>query len=49
MAVRPMAGIEAEKQTSYSEVAEALRKLKQANPAAAVGLKILRLSELAES
>ena len=47
--MRPMAGIEADKPASYSEVAEAVRKLKQANPGAAVGLKILRPSELSDN
>jgi hypothetical protein len=35
-----------DKPTSYSEAAQALRKLKQENPAKAASLKILRLSEL---
>ena len=48
MSERAMVSKEGEKPTSYSEVAESLRKLKQANPGAAVGLKILRLSELSE-
>ena len=46
MTVRAVAGIEGGRPTSYTEAAEALRKLKLANPAAAAGLKILRLSEL---
>ncbi|MBS1132493.1 MAG: uncharacterized protein H6R16_3495, partial [Proteobacteria bacterium] len=43
--VQPVPGIEAEKPATYSEAAQALRKLKQENPAKAAGLKILRLSE----
>ena len=42
-------GNEEGKATNYSEAAEALRKLKQENPAQARGLKILRRSELPES
>jgi hypothetical protein len=49
MAEHAMVSTEGEKPTSYSEVAESLRKLKQANPAQAAGLKILRLSELSEN
>lgn len=49
MAVSPLAGTEEAKPTSYTEAAEALRKLKQENPAQAAGLKILRLSELSQS
>lgn len=40
-----MAGAEP---TSYTEAAEALRKLKRENPAQAAGLKVLRLSELSQ-
>ena len=43
--VQPVPGIEADKPATYSEAAQALRKLKQENPAKAAGLKILRLSE----
>ena len=46
LTVQPVPGIEAGKPTIYSEAAQALRKLKQENPAKAAGLKILRLSEL---
>jgi hypothetical protein len=50
LTVQPVPGIEAHKPTSYSEAAQALRKLKQQNPAKAAGLKILRLvSEVRES
>ena len=42
-------GVEAGKAVSYSEAAQALRKLKQEDPARAGGLKILRLSELSEA
>jgi hypothetical protein len=46
--VRPVAGIQAGQPTNYSEAAQALRRLKQENPAQARGLKILRLSELSQ-
>ena len=46
LTVQPVPGIEAGKPTIYSEAAQALRKLKQENPAKAAGLKILRLSEV---
>jgi hypothetical protein len=49
MTERAMVSSEGEKPTSYTEVAESLRKLKQANPAQAMGLKILRPSELSEN
>jgi hypothetical protein len=48
MTVQPVSGIEEGKTASYSEAAQALRKLKQQNPAQAAGLNILRLSELSE-
>lgn len=47
LTVQSLPGIEAGKSTTYSEAAQALRKLKQENPAQAGGLKILRLSEIA--
>ena len=46
LTVQPVPGIEAGKPASYSEAAQALRKLKQENPAKAAGWKILRRSEL---
>ena len=46
LTVQPVPGIEDGKPTIYSEAAQALRKLKQENPAKAAGLKILRLSEV---
>jgi hypothetical protein len=46
LTVQPLPGSEAGKPASYSEVAQALRKLKHEDPARATGLKILRLSEL---
>jgi hypothetical protein len=46
LSVQPVPGIEAGKPASYSEAAQALRKMKQEDPAKAGGLKILRLSEL---
>ena len=46
LTVEPVPGIEGDKPTIYSEAAQALRKLKQHDPAKAAGLKILRLSEL---
>jgi hypothetical protein len=49
LAVQPVAGIEADRPMSYSEAAQALQKVKQADPAKAAGLKILRLSELSEA
>ena len=42
----PFSPIEGGKPVIYSEAAEALRKLKQHDPARAAGLKIVRLSEL---
>jgi hypothetical protein len=45
LTVQSVPGIEA-KSTTYSEAAQALRRLKQENPAKAAGLKILRLSEV---
>ena len=47
LTVQPLPGIEGEKPASYSEAVQALRKLKQHDPAKAAGLKILRLSEVA--
>jgi hypothetical protein len=49
MTVRPMPDIEDDKPASYSEAAQALRKLKQENPAQAASLKIVRLSDLSAS
>jgi hypothetical protein len=49
MTASPLAGMEEAKPTSYTEAAEALRKLRQENPAQAAGLKILRLSELSQN
>ena len=46
LTVEPLPGIEGDKPVIYSEAAEALRKLKQHDPAKAAGLKIVRLSEL---
>ena len=46
LTVQPIPGVEADKPVIYSEAAQALRKLKQQDPAKAGGLKILRLSEL---
>ena len=48
LTVQPVPGIEDGKPRIYSEAAQALRKLKQADPAKAAGLKILRLSEVRE-
>ncbi|MGZ8159469.1 MAG: hypothetical protein ACXWT4_11730, partial [Methylobacter sp.] len=48
LSVQSAPGIEAGKPVSYSEAAQALRKMKQAEPAKTAGLKILRLSELSE-
>jgi len=44
--MEPLPGIEGGKPVIYSDAAEALRKLKQRDPARAAGLKIMRLSEL---
>lgn len=49
MTVSQLAGTEGAKPTSYTEAVEALRKLKQKNPAQAAGLKIVRLSGLSQS
>jgi hypothetical protein len=46
LTVQPVPGIEAGRPASYSEAAQALRKLQQENPAKAAGLKILRPSEV---
>ncbi|MGZ8466806.1 MAG: DUF6603 domain-containing protein, partial [Candidatus Binatia bacterium] len=46
LTVQPVPGIAEGKPTIYSEAVQALRKLKQHDPAKAAGLKILRLSEL---
>jgi hypothetical protein len=46
---QPVPGVEEGKPVSYAEAAQTLRKLKQENPEAAAGLKILRLSELPEA
>ena len=46
MAVQPAPGIDAKKPASYSEVEQALEKMKQENPARAAGLKIGRPSDL---
>lgn len=46
---RPVPGLAPAQPASYSEAAEALRKLKRENPAQAAGLKIMRRSELSES
>jgi Family of unknown function (DUF6603) len=46
LTVEPLPGIESGLPTTYSQAAQALRKLKQVDPAKAAGLKILRLSEL---
>jgi len=46
LAVEPLPGIEGGKPVIYSEAAQALRTLKQQNPAKAAGLKIMRLSEV---
>ena len=43
----PLAGIAADRPASYSEAAQALRNLKQHDPAKAAGLKIMRRSEIA--
>jgi hypothetical protein len=48
LTAQPAPGVEAGKSVSYSEAAQALRKLKQENPAIAAGLKILRPSEVSE-
>ena len=48
LTVQPAPGVEAGKSMSYSEAAQALRKLKQENPAIAADLKILRPSEVSE-
>ena len=47
--VRGVEGNEEGKPTNYSEAVQALSKLKQENPAQARAVKILRLSEVAES
>ncbi len=49
LTVQPVAGIAAGQPTNYSQAAEALRKLKEVDPAKAAGLKILRLSELSKN
>jgi hypothetical protein len=49
LAVQPVAGIETGRPLSYSEAAQALQQVKQVDPAKAGGLKVLRLSELAEA
>jgi hypothetical protein len=49
LTVQPVAGVEAGKPASYSEAAQALRKMKQEAPAQAGRLKILRPSELARN
>lgn len=46
--VQPIPGIEAGKPASYSEAAQALRKMEAENPEKAGGLKILRLSDLSD-
>ena len=46
LSVPSVPGMEAGKPVAYSEAAEALRHLQQADPAQARGLRILRLSEL---
>jgi len=46
--LRPAPGLQVGQPTNYSEAAQALRKLNQQNPAQALGLKILRLSELSQ-
>jgi hypothetical protein len=46
LSVQPVPGIEAGKPATYSEAAQALRKMRQQDPTKAGGLKILRLSEL---
>jgi hypothetical protein len=46
LTVQPTPGIEDGKPATYSEAAQALRQLQQADPARARGLKILRLSEV---
>ncbi len=48
LTAQPVPGVEAGKPASYTEAAQALRKLKQEDPAAAAGLKILRRSDLSE-
>jgi hypothetical protein len=45
---RQAPGVEVGKTATYSEAAQALRKLKQQDPARAAGLKILRPSELSD-
>ena len=47
LTVQGVPGNEAGKPVIYSEAAQALRRLKQENPAKAGGLKILRLWEVA--
>ena len=49
LTVQPVAGIAAGQPTNYSQAAEALRQLKQVDPAKAASLKILRLSELSKN
>jgi hypothetical protein len=49
LTVQPAPGIEAGKPASYSEAAQALRKMEQEDPTKAGGFKILRLSEVRES
>ena len=49
LTVQPAPGIELDKVMSYSEAVQALQKMTLADPAKAGGLKILRLSELAEA
>lgn len=49
LTARPAPGVEAGKSVSYSEATQALRELKQQNPAAAARLKILRPSEVSEA
>jgi hypothetical protein len=49
LTVQPVAGIAAGQSTNYSQAAEALRQLKQVDPARAASLQILRLSELSKN
>ena len=46
LSVQPVPGMEEGRSATYSEAAQALRKLKREDPAQAAGLKILRPSEL---
>jgi hypothetical protein len=46
LTVQSVPGIDDDKPANYSEAVQALRKLKQENPAQAAGLKILRMSEV---